>query len=103
MSISYTWNIHELEHTVADGIVDTVRFSIEAVDGTNSARQHGSVALEAPAEGAEVVPYADLTPAVVTGWVKDVIGAEGVAGLQAVLKEAVAEQATPTEAAGLPW
>ena len=103
MSISYTWTIHELERNVADGVVYNVSFSVKATDGIYSASQYGSVTLEAPAEGDEVVPYADLTPAVVTGWVQAVIGAENVAGLQAVLEEAVAEQSAPTKAAGLPW
>lgn len=103
MSTTYTWHIHDLERTTADGIVFNVSFSIEATDGTYSARQYGSVELAAPAEGAEVIPYTALTPSVVTGWVQDVIGAENIAALSAALSEAVAEQAAPTKAAGLPW
>ena len=103
MSISYTWHIHELERTVADGVVYNVSFSVEATDGTYSARQYGSVELEAPAEGAEIIPYTALTPTVVAGWVQAVLGAENVAALTAGLAEAVAEQAAPTKAAGLPW
>lgn len=103
MSITYTWYIHELERTVADGIVSDVSFTIEAADGTYSASQRGSVTLEAPAEGDTVIPYSDLTPSVVEGWIKDVIGTENVTALETLLQSAVDEQRAPTKAAGVPW
>ena len=103
MSTSYIWHIHELERTVADGVVFNVSFSIVATDGTYSASQLGSVALQAPAEGDTVIPYSDLTPSVVEGWVKGVIGAENVSTLETYVQGALDEQRAPTKAVGVPW
>jgi hypothetical protein len=45
-----------MERTLADGIVFTVHYTINANDGTYSSGAYGSVGLEAP-EG-NVIPYA---------------------------------------------
>ena len=59
---------------------------------------------EAPAEGDEVIPYADLTPEVVVEWVKASIGGEEkVAEVEAALQAQLDEQRTPSKASGLPW
>jgi hypothetical protein len=64
-----TWGIAQMERHTADGIVITVHYTVDANDGTYSAGAYGSVGLEAP-EG-NVIPYADLTPEIVIGWVQD--------------------------------
>ena len=103
MSTTYTYSINDLLRTTADGVVYCVHFGVTAADGTHSAGAYGDVALEAPAEGAEVIPYAELTEEVVLGWVKDVLGAEQVEAIEARLQVELDEQAAPSKAAGLPW
>ena len=65
----YTWGIAQMERHTADGIVFTVHYTVAANDGTYSSSAYGSIGLEQP-EG-EVIPYADLTPEIVIGWVQD--------------------------------
>ena len=97
-----TWGIAQMERHTADGIVITVHYTVDANDGTYSAGAYGSVGLEAP-EG-NVIPYADLTPEVVIGWVQDKLGGEEkVAEISAALQKQIDEQRTPTTAAGVPW
>ena len=104
MSTTFTWNIANLERTTADGIVYTAHYTVDAADDTYSSSAYGSIALEAPAEGDAVIPYADLTASVVIGWVKEKIGgADKVAEIEAALQAQLDEQRTPTKAAGLPW
>ena len=104
MSTTFTWNIADLERTTADGIVYTAHYTVGAADDTYSSSAYGSIGLEAPAEGDTVIPYADLTSAVVIGWVKEKIGgADKVTEIEAVLQAQIDEQRTPTKAAGLPW
>jgi hypothetical protein len=63
---------------------------------------YGSVGLEAP-EG-NVIPYADLTPEIVIGWVQEKLGGEEkVTEIEAALQSQIDEQRTPTTAAGVPW
>jgi hypothetical protein len=99
----YTWGIAQMErHTADDGIVFTVHYTVDANDGTYSAGAYGSVGLEQP-EG-NVIPYADLTPEVVIGWVQDKLGGEEkVAEISEALQKQIDEQRTPTTAAGVPW
>jgi hypothetical protein len=102
MATTTVWNIAELERNTADGIVFTAHYTVDANDGTYSAGAYGSVGLEQP-EG-NVIPYADLTPEVVIGWVQDKLGGEEkVAEISAALQKQIDEQRTPTTAAGVPW
>jgi hypothetical protein len=102
MATTTIWNIAQLERNTADGIVFTAHYTVNANDGTYSAGAYGSVGLEQP-EG-NVIPYADLTPEVVIGWVQDKLGGEEkVAEISAALQKQIDEQRTPTTAAGVPW
>jgi hypothetical protein len=102
MATTTVWNIAELERILADGVVFTVHYTVNANDGTYSAGAYGSVGLEAP-EG-NVIPYADLTPEVVIGWVQDKLGGEEkVEEIEAALQAQIDQQRTPTTAAGVPW
>jgi hypothetical protein len=97
-----TWGIAQMERHTSDGIVIVVHYTVDANDGTYFAGAYGSVNLEAP-EG-NVIPYADLTPEVVIGWVQEKLGGEEkVAEISAALQKQLDEQRTPTTAAGVPW
>jgi len=98
----YIWGVAQMERHTADGIVITVHYTVDANDGTYSAGAYGSVGLEAP-EG-NVIPYADLTPELVIGWVQEKLGGEEkVAEIEAALQAQIDQQRTPTTAAGVPW
>ena len=102
MTTTYTWAIANLERTTADGIVFTVHYTVAANDGTYASSAYGSIGLEQP-EG-DVIPYADLTPELVIGWVQDKLGGdEKVAEIETALQAQLDERAAPTKAAGLPW
>ena len=104
MSTTFTWSVSTLDRTVADGIVNTVHYTVSAADDTYSSGAYGSVGLEAPAEGDTVIPYADLTEAGVIEWVKTALGGdEKVTEIQAALQAQIDEQRTPTKGTGTPW
>ena len=102
MATTITWNIAQLERHAADGIVFTAHYTVDANDGTYSAGAYGSIGLEQP-EG-NVIPYADLTPEIVIGWVQEKLGGtEKVDEIQAALQAQIDQQRTPTTAQGMPW
>ena len=118
MTTTCTWDIAQLERHVADGIVYTAHWVVnartESAEGTEgdaesaptvtaSAGAYGSIGLEAPAEGDTIIPFEDLTKEVVVGWVKDKLGEEQVTSTEAALAAQIAEQLAPKTAAGLPW
>jgi len=94
----YTWGVAQMERRTADGIVFTVHYTVAASDGTYASSTYGSIGLEQP-EG-EVIPYADLTPELVIGWVQYKLGG---AEIEAALQAQIDQQRTPTTAAGVPW
>jgi hypothetical protein len=102
MTTTTIWGIAQMERHTADGIVFTVHYTVAASDGTYSSSAYGSIGLEQP-EG-EVIPYADLTPEIVIGWVQDKLGgAEKVTEIEAALQAQIDQQRTPTTAQGVPW
>ena len=97
-----TWGIAQMERHTADGIVFTVHYTVAANDGTYSSSAYGSIGLEQP-EG-DVIPYADLTPELVIGWVQEKLGGdEKVTEIEAALQAQIDEQRSPSKAAGVPW
>jgi hypothetical protein len=98
MTTTTTWNIAQLERHTADGIVFTVHYTVDANDGTYSAGAYGSIGLDAPEDN--IIPYADLTPEIVIGWVQDKLNVEEI---EAALQAQLDQQRTPTTAAGVPW
>jgi len=99
---TFAWNVAQMERHTADGIVFSVHYTVAASDGTYSSSAYGSIGLEQP-EG-DVIPYADLTPEVVIGWVQEKLGGdEKIAEIEAALQAQIDEQRAPSKAAGVPW
>ena len=98
MTTTTTWNIAQLERHTADGIVFTAHYTVDANDGTYSAGAYGSIGLDAPEDN--IIPYADLTPEIVIGWVQDKLNVEEI---ETALQAQLDQQRTPTTAAGVPW
>jgi hypothetical protein len=78
-----------------------VHHTVVANDGTYSSSAYGSLGFEAPES--DPIPFADLTPEIVTGWVKNKFGAEKVAEIEAALQAQIDEQRAPSKASGVPW
>ena len=97
----YTWAVANMERHTAEGIVYIVHHTVVANDGTYSSSAYGSLGFEAPES--DPIPFADLTPEIVTGWVKNKFGAEKVAEIEAALQAQIDEQRAPSKASGVPW
>jgi hypothetical protein len=95
---TYAWAIASCERHTIDGTVYTVHWTLAASDGTYTSSTYGSIGLEPPA--GDAIPYADLTPEIVIGWVQANLD---VPAIEAALQAQLDEQATPTKAAGVPW
>lgn len=100
MTTTFTWAIANLERETADGFVYTAHYTVNAEDGTYSAGAYGSLGLERPDN---LIPFDDLTEEMVVGWVKEKLGDEKVAEIEAALQAQLDEKHAPTKAAGVPW
>jgi hypothetical protein len=95
-----TWAIANLERETADGFVFTAHYTVNAKDDTYSAGAYGSLGFERPDN---LIPFADLTEDEVVSWVKEALGEDKVAEVEAALQNQLDQQRNPTQAAGVPW
>ena len=103
-----TWSVVNMERTLPDGDVPpegqitTIHWTANLVDQGESAGAYGSVGLGTPDPSA-YIPFEDITEDEAIGWVKDALGAEQVASIEAALAEQIQQKLNPTSAAGVPW
>ena len=95
---NYRWTISQMNRNTADNFVVTVHYNISATEGEYSASTYGTTSYTQEA-GESYVPYADLTEAVVVGWVQAALGKDTV---EASLQSQIDAQANPVEEAGVP-
>ena len=100
MTVTFTWNIAALERETDDGFVYTAHYTIDANDGTYSAGAYGSIGFERPEN---LIPYMDLQKEEVIDWVKEALGKDKVAEIEAALAAQIEEQRNPSKATGVPW
>lgn len=98
-----TWRIANLERTLPSGVVFAVHYTIDAVDGEFTAGAYGSIGVAGDPAQDGFISFESLTEQTVIGWVKDQIGAEKIAEIEAALAGQIDKQRSPTSAAGLPW
>lgn len=107
MATTITWLVQQMDcYPTAEGetdVVFTVHWRVNGVDGEYSGTSYGtqSVSYEA---GTPFTPYADLTQDQVIGWVKDAMGPEQVASIEANVEKQVQDAMNPPVVAPpLPW
>jgi hypothetical protein len=107
MSNTYTWVISQLDaYPQQDGhtdVVFTVHWRRQATDGTYNADIYGSQAVTLD-PSATYIPYAELTEAIVIGWLEDAMGAETLEAQKAALDKQIEDQINPPVVRPpLPW
>ena len=100
MATTVTWKIANLERETEDGFIFAAHYTVNADDGTYTSGAYGSLGFERPDN---LVPFSQLTEATVISWVKEKLGEEKVAEIEAALQSQINEQKHPTKAAGVPW
>ena len=93
--------INALDRLSSDGFVVTVHWTTVQTQGEYTASQYGTESFTQ--EQANFIPYDQLTPEIVTGWLETRWGPEGMAAKQAALDQSIANQANPPVVSGLPW
>jgi hypothetical protein len=93
------FKIAQLERQTSDGFVTTVHWTASKTEGENTVGSYGSVGFTKE-DGVNLIPFADLTEAVVIDWVKEKLDVEAMeTGFDAQL----AELAAPSKTSGMPW
>lgn len=95
---TFTWSIERLDRELIDGYVYQVHYAVQAVDEDKTISTRSSVWLQRPDD--ELIPYDQLNPELVIGWVQDCVDA---AAMEAALQNYINEQRQPSRGSGLPW
>lgn len=107
MSTTITWKIEQLNcyptKEEQTDVVFTVHWRVNGTDGTYDATNYGTIAVTYAAD-ASFTPYANLTQDQVIGWVKDSMGTDMVADIEAGIGVRIANLANPPVISpALPW
>lgn len=96
--MEFTWNVVQMDRQVTDGFVTTVHYNVSAVDGEFTASTYGTVGFTK--EEMDYVPFEQLTPEQVIGWVQDSLGKDTV---EEALAAQIESKKNPVSESGLPW
>ena len=91
------WVINQLERQASDGLILTVHYGVNAVDGDFSASIVNTLQVE---RGDSFVAFDSLTEQEVLGWVQTAVGKDTV---EAALEAQIEAQKNPVKLNGLPW
>ncbi len=91
------WNISTMERKVSNGFVITAHWQATATDGDYTASTYSTCSW---AEETPVIPYENLTPETVLGWVWKSVDKQAT---EDALAANIALQKNPVQASGVPW
>lgn len=110
MSITYTWTATSLiGYPVIDGendVVTSALFTVLADDGEGHTATYSGVQRTPVDPSVPFIPYADLTPEIIIGWVQYNLGDDTVSAIQESLAIQIERQVNPPpqpEVLPLPW
>jgi hypothetical protein len=98
-TLQYTWSIANLERELESGKVQIVHYTVSSTDGTYQSSAYGSIGLT----GEVTIPYMELSPEIVVGWVKSHFGPEKVEEIEKALADQIESQRAPKTGSGIPW
>ena len=90
-----TIDVYTQEHNGHEGVIYNVHWRVSKGEGDLSASSYGTQSLNTE-ELENFTPLADVTEAMVQGWVEAALGADEVTALKAGLDAQIAESITPT-------
>jgi hypothetical protein len=105
---TYNWTITNLYTKTVEGLQDyvvTAMYNVEGVDGEFSSTVNGSQMFTVK-EGADFIPYANLTEEVVVEWIKEELGENGILSITACIDGQIESQKNPPvvpQNTPLPW
>ena len=110
MPITYTWSPTSLVgYPTFDGQTDVVTrafYTVLADDGEGHTADYSNFEYTPLNPDVPFIPYADLTPEIVIGWVQSNLGPDAVASIEESIAITIQRQVTPPpepEVLPLPW
>ena len=105
--MAVTWTISTLERNSTDDGVIVAHWRAtdsEVVgDDTHTGSSYGTCGFTPDVDAEGFTAYEDITEIQAVGWVKDSLGEEAVAALEASIAAQIEESKAPAVAVGTPW
>ena len=105
----YIWTVTNLYTQTIEGKTDyvvTAVYDVVGVDGDYTASLTSNTAQFSTADVTVFIPYADLTEAIVLGWIKETLGENGIISIEACIQGQIDSQINPPVSpvnTPLPW
>jgi len=109
MSVTYTWSIIDMERQITMGdksdVITQITYKLdgtETVDGTEyTGSMNETVSVELGSQPFQ--EFSSVTEADAIQWVKDKLGADGIANSELNVSNQITESQTPITATGVSW
>jgi hypothetical protein len=106
MAVTYTWSIVQIdalpERDGKQNVVSVVHWALRGQENGLSGSTQGAHAITFKGDGT-FTPYANLSESQIIGWVKDTMGADMVAAVEADVAQQISNKANAPVATALPW
>lgn len=97
------FKIVQLERQLPSGGITTAHWTVSKTVGEITVGSYGAQPFQPDPQAQGFTPFAQVTEAQVVQWIKDEMGQEAVAALEASLDAQIAQVQTPSTATGMPW
>jgi hypothetical protein len=97
------FKIVQLERQLPSGAITTAHWTVSKTVGDITVGSYGAQGFQPDPQAPGFVAFPQVTEAQVIQWIKDAMGTEGVASLEASLDAQIAAIQTPATATGMPW
>lgn len=102
--MNHSWKIYDLKRIKTDGVVTDVTYACESEYSGSGTRKIDELEVVGSADDPNFIPYADLTEAIVLGWVT---GSVDTASIESENSSSIASsivaRAAVTASNGTPW
>ena len=109
MAITYTWSIVDMERQITMGdksdVITEIMYKLDGTETVDGKAHTGSMSETVSVElGSQTFKaFSDVKEADAIQWVKDKLGADGIANSELIVSNEISESQTPVTAKGLSW
>jgi len=109
MAITYTWSIVDMERQITMGdksdVITQIRYKLDGTETVDGKAHTGSMSETVSVElGSQTFKaFSDVKKADAIQWVKDKLGADGIANSELNVSNQISESQTPITANGVSW
>ena len=97
------FKIVQLERQLPSGGITTAHWTVSKTVDDITVGSYGAQGFQPDPQAQGFTAFPQVTETQVIQWIKDAIGTEGVAALEASLDAQIAQIQTPSTATGMPW